>query len=390
MMEKTTGHIISTLLCIFFSLLDNYTDIAQSVIHFCNHKRWYGHLTMALVVAPALINSVYTACMFYCNKGRIVHNVKFPYPKVVYVLCFLLHGHYARQIIWIYALRTKALNERLAKELVSTGRDMSFYLEIFLESMPQMMLQLYIMTVIYGELRLMGCITLFTSFVATSWGLLLLYNDGKERFFAFLINGFWLASRVLSLAVFSSIRRFAIFAILSVHFLFVLPLWFYESKRHPLAEERLTRRGFCHTFVSDFFFAILYAVCNTVTPMITRYYFPLSFMFIIENVVCAVTVYYFGEVKRIVNGEKAYIKFKNWPYASTFMVGFYTVTIIAFLLTLTVQLIKCSNRIDKTFMQSNIRKIISKIRPIEAIKKSVFRRRGTNNEAGLRTIRSES
>ena len=358
-------------------MLDMYTDIAQGVVHFYNEKRWYGHLTLTLVIAPAFINSVYTAYMFHSNKGKIILGVRFPYPVLVYVLCALLHGHIARQIVWIYAIRTKALNGRLASELVSTNRDMSFYLEVFLESLPQMWLQLYVMIVIYGELRTFGLLTLFTSFAAASWGLLLLFDSGASKLFAFQINVFWMSSRVLSLAVFASIRRYAPFVLLTAHYLAVLPLWFYEIKKHPF-ERRNMRVGVCHTLISDFFFATMYAVCNTVTPMITRYYFALSWVFIVENVGCCIGVYSYGSIRRLVkfHGARQDILFRNWKYSFWFVAVFYFVTGVAMVQTTILFLLKYRQVVSTNFMQSNILKVIRRIEPIKALRNTIkYKRR---------------
>ena len=348
-----------------------YTDIAQGVIHFNNSKRWYGHLTLTLVVAPAFINSVYTAFMFYSNKGRIVLRVRFPYPMLVYLLCFFLHGHIARQIIWIYAIRTKALNGRLAKELVSTNRDMSFYLEVFLESLPQMWLQLYVMIVMYGEVTTFGLVTLLTSFMAASWGLLLLFDTGKSKLFAFLINLFWMSSRVLSFAVFASIRRYAPFVLLAAHYMTVLPLWFYEIKKHPF-ERRGQRHGMCHTLVSDFFFATMYAVCNTVTPMITRYYFALSWIFMLENVGCCIGVFFYGKIRRITGiGIRQNIMFRDWKFSYWFLGLFTLVTAVAIVETTILFFLKRRKVVSADFLQSNILKVIRRIQPIKALRNTI-------------------
>ena len=379
--------IFPTVCCIIISILDMYTDIAQGVIHFNNRKRWYGHLTLTLVIAPAFINSIYTAFMFYSNKGKIVLGVRYPYPVLVYILCFFLHGHIARQIVWIYAIRTKALNGRLAKELVSTNRDMSFYLEVFLESLPQMWLQLYVMIVIYGEPRIFGLVTLFTSFMAASWGLLLLFDTGTSKLFAFQINVFWMSSRVLSLAVFASIARYAPFVLLTGHYLAVLPLWFYEIKKHPF-ERRGQRHGMCHTLVSDFFFATMYAVCNTVTPMITRYYFALSCIFMLENIGCCIGVYYFGEIRRIVtNGIRQNIAFRDWKYSFWFVALFYLVTGVAIVQTTILFLLKYRNVVSANFMQSNILKVIQQIQPIKALRKTIKYKRKNDTVRGTQPHR---
>ena len=366
-----------------------YTDIAQGIIHFKNSKRWYGHLTLTLVVAPAFINSVYTAFMFYSNKGKIVLRVRFPYPMLIYLLCFFLHGHIARQIIWIYAIRTKAFNGRLAKELVSTNRDMSFYLEVFLESLPQMWLQLYIMIVMYGELTSFGLVTLLTSFMAASWGLLLLFDTGISKLFAFLINLFWMSSRVLSFAVFASIERYAPFVLLAAHYMLVLPLWFYEIKKHPF-ERRGQRHGMCHSLVSDFFFATMYAVCNTVTPMITRYYFALSWIFMLENVGCFTSVFFYGKIKRVSleNGKRVDLPFKKWKYCYWFLGLFTLVTGVAIIETTILFFLKRWNVVSQDFLQSNILKVIQRIQPIKALRNTIKYKRREETLRGTETPRN--
>jgi len=346
-----------------------YSDVAQGIIHFCNHKRWYGHLTLALVFTPAIINSVYTAVMFYSSDGKIVLGVKFPHKKLIYLLCLCLHGNIARQIIWLYALKTETVKDQnLAKELALTKRDMSFYLQVFFESLPQMWLQLYIMIVRYGDFSIMGVISLSTAFMTASWGVLLMFENYKSKFFAFQLNALWMCSRVLALAVFASVIRAAPFILLAVHFIAVLPLWFYEIKRQPFVR-RGQRQGLCHAFISDLFFAVLYAVCNTVTPMVTMCYVPLSIVFFIENTGCCIAVYYFGVIRRLKDNIRENLNFRNWQYASAFMIAFSVVTILAFVQTTILFFLKHRKVLKKDFMQSSIMKIIHKIHPIKAFKK---------------------
>ena len=327
-------------------------------------------MSLALVFTPAIINSVYTAVMFYSNNGKIVLGVKFPYKKLVYLLCLCLHGNIARQIIWLYALKTKTVKGRsLAKELALTNRDMSFYLQVFFESLPQMWLQLYIMIVRYGDFSIMGVVTLSTSFLTASWGVLLMFESYRSKFFAFQLNALWMCSRVLALAVFASIIRAAPFALLLLHFIAVLPLWFFEIKKQPFAR-RSERHGFCHTFTSDLFFAVLYAVCNTVTPMVTMYYVPLSIIFFLENTGCCISVYYYGEIRRLGKDNiRTDMNFCDWEYALWFIIAFSVVTLIAFLQTTILFLLKHRRMLEENFMQSSIMKIIHKIQPIKAFKK---------------------
>jgi len=289
-------------------------------------------------------------------------DVKFPYKKLVYFLCICLHGHLARLIIWIYGLYTGGICSLLARNLVLSNRDVTFYLEVFLESMPQMYLQLYTMIVIYGTYTTIGIVTLVFSFLSVSWGILLLFDSNTSKLFAFEVNLLWTVSRVLALSVFSSIRRMALFLLLGTHFVVMLPLWFYETKRNPFRNQN--RHGFLLTLVSDILYSILYAVCNTVTPIVSRYHFLLSIIFCVENLCCCISVYYFGELRRNIQTRDIYdvIKFKDWQYGAFFMSMCCVLTLLAFLQSAALFGLRYGQQVAPDFMRSNILRLVESLR----------------------------
>lgn len=360
--NKLKINIATTVLAIALYLCDSITDYVLGITYLRHNDPWHGWVTLTFVLLPGLFNSIYTATLHYSNNGMFIRKLSIP-SALIYPFCLILHGQLSRLLVWIYFLNSKAMSLEVAKELIWVNRDMVFYPEIFIESIPQLYHQVYIIVVLNGDYTTLQVVTCFTSIMAASWGVLTLFDTFKNKLLAFEMSILWFTSRISAIALLASIDKSIPFIALPIHLVLVLPLWFYEIKKRPF-QRTSNKFSQWQLIITDSFYSIVYAVCNTATPIVSAFYFPLSILFFVENTCCYVFAYNQGELynRDVKNYRNETINITEWKYRDWFFGMCVTVTVLAFLQSVVIFILKYKNIIKGNFFNSQIINLTKAIR----------------------------
>ena len=271
-----------------------YTDYALAIVYITGEDLYFGAWTLAIVVVPSLLISLFTFILHKKSKGQFLMKVYVSRP-VVYTLCALLHGHVARCLMWLKLLVKKETLFGVRKVLWAF-RDITSYAETFIHSLPQLCLQLYVMVIYTGHPTPLQYISFVSSLISAAWAIQSQFNGLKWKLLSFEINLCWFASRATATFMIASVNKAAPFLLLIVHLLLMFPLWFYQNNIQPCRKKRGTTRF--ELIFTDVFYAGIYAASNTVTPITCKYQLPLAFILLAENFICIGLGFKKGKVLR--------------------------------------------------------------------------------------------
>ncbi|XP_072047679.1 XK-related protein 6-like [Amphiura filiformis] len=159
-------------------LFDVGSDIAVGAVYINEGETWWGGLTLAFAVVALVVTNV-ISCVDY-------DKIESPWRKVFWVFTILQLGMI---FLLLYKLREQ-VKENSTDNDIKTGIHFTRLLEAFLESAPQVVLQMYIMTHLTGIKWITGVSVVFSLisliWVTRSWymdddGLSLEDVDGKYK-----------------------------------------------------------------------------------------------------------------------------------------------------------------------------------------------------------------
>jgi len=372
----TTGipGIILTLFSMVLNLTNMYTDVALAIVYFSKDDYWFGSWTLGFVVVPSFFISLYTFILHKKSDGKFLMKVQVSKP-VVYSLCLVLHGHMARCIMWLTLLVKKVPLLGVRKALWAF-RDITSYAETFTHSLPQLCLQLYVMVIYNGTYTPLQIVCFVSSWLSAAWGIQSQFDGITWKLIAFEINLFWFASRAAAVDMLASVFKPAPFIMISVHFLLMFPLWFWQNKFTPFRKKPGTNRF--ELIVTDAFYAAIYAGSNTATPITCKYQLPLAILLCIENCLCITFSLCNGKVSRNIshfetyignykpqnitylkttyckNGLDCTVPFKTWQKSSITACLAYAVTIIGFIQVIVITILRWRKVVTSDAMVSKL------------------------------------
>ena len=376
-----------TAISILLNLLNMYTDYALAVVYITSGDLYFGGWTLGFVVVPSLFISLFTFILHKKSNGKFLMKVHVSKP-VVYTLCVLLHGHVARCLMWLILLVKKETLFGMRKALWAF-RDITSYAETFTHSLPQLCMQLYVMVIYTGKPTPLQYISFVSSWISAAWAIQSQFNGLKWKLLSFEINLCWFASRATAAIMIASVSKMAPFLLLSVHFLLMFPLWFFQNKFKPCRKKRGTNRF--ELIVTDAFYAAIYAGSNTATPITCKYQLPLAVLLLFENLFCVFYGMFYGKISRHIEHFKAHrvdyhfenstqvladcsqqisskndidgsdvyskfcqIEFDTWIKSSMTVAFAFTVTILGFLQVVVIVLLRYRKVIEEEAMISKL------------------------------------
>lgn len=365
----TTGKagIFLTLVGITFNLFNMYTDIALGITYLYNEDVWWGGLTLGFVLLSSIMISLFTFSLHKRSNGMFLTKLKVSKP-LIYTLCLFLHGHFARCLMWL-----KLLYEEIpligVKAALWIFRDITSYAEVFIESIPQLCLQCYVITIDQGDATDLQKASVIASWLSASWGLLSQFDGFYWKLIAFELNLFWFAARALAVALLASVHKVVAPMMFIVHFLLMLPLWFWQNSYKPFRKKRDVSRS--QIVITDIFYSTIYATCNTATPITCNYPLCLAFVLALENITCYVLADHLGEFKRSKSHFKRYGykndtykchpdesvcrgKLEHWRWSGEVIEIGHIITIIALLQVVLISLMKYKKVIREDAMVSQL------------------------------------
>lgn len=372
----TTGKPGIFLACvgITFNLFNMYTDFALG-FHYLYHKHyWWAGFTLGFVLTSSFLISIFTCSLHHKSDGKFLMKVKVNKP-LVYTLCAFLHGHLARCLMWLKLLYNE-IPLIGVKAALWIFRDITSYAEVFMESIPQLCLQCYVVVIERGDYNKFQLLCCIASWLSASWGLLSQFDGFKWKLVAFELNLFWFAARALAVALLASANKLAACLLIVVHLVAMLPLWFWQNSYKPFRKKQGASRF--QLAITDVFYSTIYATCNCATPITCNYPTILAFLLAAENITCYLLAFSHGIIQRkrqhfkdythdyknlsdkCVNNEtlslktKCSIDFSVWRYGEMCVITGCVITVIALLQVLLIALMKWGRMVEDDAMVSQL------------------------------------
>lgn len=211
--------------------LDLVTDIAVACFHYLNKDYWYCALTMAFVIMPNLVTTS-ISLRWYLADARIEGAE--PVSKTQWIVRFFFHVFQIGPVLRYYESLQYGLKFRKTEDPVEKRKiymkmiyedadaTMLRLFESFMESAPQLMLQMYIITRNYPFddyeywTAILQVISISSSLVSISWSLvsyskslrISLPNKVPMTYWSIAVMFLWeffsVTARMLALALFTS------------------------------------------------------------------------------------------------------------------------------------------------------------------------------------------
>ncbi|CAD5117922.1 DgyrCDS6667 [Dimorphilus gyrociliatus] len=309
---------------ILFYFFDVASDVFVAVLYFMNGKIWWFVLTVIFIVGPSLVSSAFSLYWYYvdykklmiCGDEEIIKLEK-PSKKRWFcrIFCVILQfGPVLRYIDTIYygckSRRSKGRDRLRAIDMMlyeDVDASMLKLFECFLESAPQLVFQLYVLTQVYGTDHVIFMIGQFFSIVLSigslAWSLTAYFRalriSQPERkssvtecgnaFPGIILQFGWryftIGTRVLAMALFASAFTWYIFVFCGVHYVIVLTWILYQNTSFFQDEKGERRR--CAEFFFDVVVAWIHLYCFfNVTEGHTRLRYAMFYTLVyIENLI---------------------------------------------------------------------------------------------------------
>ncbi|XP_070555145.1 XK-related protein 6-like [Ptychodera flava] len=231
-------------------LADLVTDFLLSVQYLRLDHYWWCGLTFSFIFIPSIIMQIFSLRWYHSDikEGNGTEGVaKKTSSCGEWFVWALLHifqlGPLTRYIMTLwYGWKSRSGHPELYYKMVCEYRDVTMLrlLEAFMESAPQLVLQLYIMSRL-NEAHWLTVTSACVSLVSLSWSLAAYHKalresrDDKENInyggvaLQILWRLFTVAARVIALALFASVYLWAVFVIVFVHWL-GMTMWLIVQK----------------------------------------------------------------------------------------------------------------------------------------------------------------
>lgn len=284
--------------------LDLVTDFAVALFHYLNDDYWYCALTLAFIILPTLVTTS-ISLRWYIVDSKVEGSD--PVSKTQWTMRFICHVLQIGPVLRYYEslqyglkfrdTEDRSERKRIYMKMIYEDADATMLrlFESFMESAPQLMLQVYIITRNYPFddyeywTAIVQVMSISSSLVSISWSLvsyakslrISLSNKVPMTYwsiaFMFSWEFFSVTARMIALALFTSAFVHQVGFVCLAHWL-VMTIWIYTMKTN-----------FCNTKWEELGFnavlGVIFIFCyfNPVdTPTRYRYMIFYTFMFI-EN-----------------------------------------------------------------------------------------------------------
>lgn len=290
--------------------LDLITDIAVACFHYLNNDYWYSALTLAFIVMPTFVTTS-ISLRWYIADSKL-ENAE-PVSRSQWIVRFVFHMLQVGPILRYYESlqcgmkfrKTQDPDEkkRVYMKMIYEDADATMLrlFESFMESAPQLMLQMYIITKNYPFddyeywTAILQVVSIFSSLVSISWSLvsyskslrISLPNKIPMTYPSIAAMFLWefssILARMLALALFTSTFVRYIGIVCLIHW-FIMTSWIISMKT-KFCNTRCEELGFNAILGVIFIFCYFNPVDNATR---LRYMFFYSFM-LIENTILMMT-----------------------------------------------------------------------------------------------------
>ncbi|XP_072046984.1 XK-related protein 6-like [Amphiura filiformis] len=217
---KISFGLLKDLVTLGLYLFDVVSDIVVGVVYIVEGDTWWGGLTLAFAAVTLVVTNVIGAALAWGDE------IKSSWQIVFWAFAILQLG---MLFLLIYKLREKvkenSTDDGIKIDILSTR-----LLEAFLESAPQVVLQMYIMTQM-PSVKWLTVISVVFSLISLIWVTRSVYMeggdfsiknvDGEYKWLAHVCLLVWLLltipATVISMALFASYYRWIIFPVVAVY-----------------------------------------------------------------------------------------------------------------------------------------------------------------------------
>jgi hypothetical protein len=292
--------------------LDLVTDIAVACFHYLNNDYWYCALTLAFILLPTLTTTA-ISLRWYIVDSQV--DGAEPISRSQWIIRFLFHILQVGPILRYYESLQYGLKfretqdpsekKRIYMKMIYEDADATMLrlFESFMESAPQLMLQVYIITQNYPFddyeywTAIVQGVSITSSLFSISWSLvsyakslrISLSNKIPMTYWSISVMFLWeffsITARMIALALFTSAFVRYVGIVCLVHWL-IMTTWIYSMKTN-----------FCNTKLEEIGFnavlGVIFIFCyfNPVdTPTRFRYLVFYAFMFVENSALMALWV----------------------------------------------------------------------------------------------------